>query len=87
MAPLPVETYPEFALKNLYMTLEDKDDWDNACELCKLPTLLHADVQGNRIHGACTRNQDITEDDITKEWTTFNKKMKKHGKIHDSSYQ
>ena len=76
MAPLPVETYPEFALKNLYMTLEDKDDWDNPCELCKLPTLLDADVQGNRIHGACTRNQEITEDDITKEWTTYNKKMK-----------
>ena len=76
MAPLPVETYPEDFLKGLYMNLKDKDDWDNECELCKLPTLLHADAQGNRIHGACTRNQDITEDDITKEWTIFNKRMK-----------
>ena len=54
MAPLPVETYPEDSLKELYMNLKDKDDWDNECELCKLPTLLHADAQGNRIHGACT---------------------------------
>merc|ERR1711895_214427 len=51
-------------------------DWDNACKLCKLPTLLHADAQGNRIHGACTRNQEITDDDITKEWTTYQKRMK-----------
>ena len=35
-----------------------------------------SDVQGNRIHGACTRNQDLTEDDCLKEWTQFHKRMK-----------
>ena len=76
MAPLPVETYPEETLRKLYTNLEDKEDWDNVCELCTLPTMLHANVQGNRIHGACTRNQDLTEDDCIKEWTQFHKRMK-----------
>ncbi len=76
MAPLPVETYPEESLRKLYMNLEDKEDWDNVCELCTLPTMLHADAQGNRIHGACTRNQEITQDDSYKEWAAYQKKMK-----------
>ena len=40
MAPSPVETYPEETLKKLYENLEDKEDWDNVCELCTLPTML-----------------------------------------------
>ena len=76
MAPLPVETYPEESLRKLYMNLEDKEDWVNVCELCTLPTMLHADAQGNRIHGACTRNQELTQDDCIKEWAAYHKKMK-----------
>ena len=76
MAPLPVETYPEESLRKLYTNLEDKEDWDNICELCTLPTMLHTNVQGKRIHGACTRNQELTEDDCRKEWMQFQKRMK-----------
>ena len=76
MAPPQVVTFPEETLQKLYKNLEDKEDWDNICELCTLPTMLHTDVQGNRIHGACTRNQDLTEDDCLKEWTQFHKRMK-----------
>ena len=76
MAPQPVETYPEETLRKLYISLEDKEDWDNVCELCTLPSMLHADAQGNRIHGACTRNQELTQDDCIKEWATYHKKMK-----------
>ena len=76
MAPLPVETYPEETLRKLYKNLEDKEDWDNVCELCTLPTMLHADAQGNRIHGACTRNQELTQDECIKEWAAYHKKMK-----------
>ena len=76
MAPPQVVTFPEETLQRLYKNLEDKEDLDNICELCTLPTLLHTDVQGNRIHGACTRNQDLTEDDCLKEWTQFHKRMK-----------
>ena len=76
MAPPPVETFLEETLQELYKDLKDKEDWDNVCELCKLPTMLHTDVQGNRIHGAYTRNQELTQDDCMKEWTAYHKKMK-----------
>ena len=76
MATIPVDTYPEESLRKLYMSLDDKEDWDNVCELCTLPTMLHADAHGNRIHGACTRRQELTPDDCTKEWVTYQKKMK-----------
>ena len=76
MAPPPVETFSEETLRELYKSLRDKEDWDNDCELCKLPTMLHTNVQGNRIHGPCTRNQELTQDDVTKEWTAYNKRLK-----------
>merc|ERR1712101_59684 len=31
---------------------------------------------GTRIHGACTRRTDLTEDEANKEWNIFRKKMK-----------
>merc|ERR1711867_307274 len=40
------------------------------------PTMLHSDVDGTRIHGACTRRTDLTEDESTKEWNIYRKKMK-----------
>ena len=76
MAPPPVETFPEETLQELYKSLKDKEDWDNECELCKLPTMLHTNVQGNRIHGPCTRNQELTQDDLEKEWIAYNKRLK-----------
>ena len=76
MATIPVDTYPEESLRKLYMSLDDKDDWGNVCELCTLPTMLHADAEGKRIHGACTRRQELSEDDSEKEWDTYRKKMK-----------
>ena len=60
MATIQVDTYPEESLRKLYMSLDDKEDWNNVYELCTLPTMLHADTHGNRIHGACTRRQELT---------------------------
>ena len=76
IAPPQVVTFPEETLQRLYENLEDKEEWDNICELCTLPTILHADVHGNRIHGACTRNEELTEEDCRKEWMQFHKRMK-----------
>ena len=76
MTTTGVEQYPEEALRQLYINLVRKEDWDNECELCTMPTLLHSDVNGTRIHGACTRRTELTEDEITKEWRLFSKKMK-----------
>ena len=76
MAPPQVVTFPEETLQRLYENLEDKEEWDNICDLCTLPSMLHTDVQGNRIHGACTRNEELTEEDCRKEWIQFQKRMK-----------
>ena len=76
MATTTVGQYPEESLQKLYMNLVDKEDYDNECELCTLPTMLHSDVDGTRIHGACTRRTDLTEDESTKEWNIYRKKMK-----------
>ena len=76
MTTIRVDTYPEESLRTLYINLDDKEDWDNVCELCTLPTMLHADANGRRIHGACTRRTDLTENDSTKEWDIYRKRMK-----------
>ena len=34
MAAIGVEQYPEEALRQLYINLVRKEDWDNECELC-----------------------------------------------------
>ena len=75
MAP-GVVSFPETTLQKMYENLEDKEEWDNGCDLCDLPSMLHSDVQGNRVHGACTRNNDMIAEDITKEWEEFRKRMK-----------
>ena len=76
MATIGVETFGDDALRKLYLDLTQKDDWDDDCELCRMPTLLHSDTTGKRIHGACTRRTELTEADILNEWTLFRKKMK-----------
>ena len=76
MATIGVEHFGDDALRKLYLDLVQKDDWDDDCELCRMPTLLHSDTTGKRIHGACTRRTELTEADILNEWTLFRKKMK-----------
>ena len=76
MATIGVEHFADDALRKLYLDLVRKDDWDDDCELCRMPNLLHSDTTGKRIHGACTRRTELTEADILNEWTLFRKKMK-----------
>ena len=37
---------------------------------------LYINLDGRRIHGACTRRTDLTENDSTKEWDIYRKRMK-----------
>ena len=46
MATTTVGQYPEETLHQLYINLVNKDDYDNECELCTLPTMLHSNVDG-----------------------------------------
>ena len=43
MVKIIVETYGEDMLRKLFSELSHKEDWDEECELCRMPTLLHRD--------------------------------------------
>ena len=83
MAKIVVETFGDNALQKIYLDLSHKDDWDEECELCRMPTLLHRDTTAKRIQGSCTRRTELTdaakdkaEAKLMKEWTLFKKKMR-----------
>ena len=82
MVKIIVETYGEDCLRKLFDDLYDKEDWDEECELCRMPTLLHRDTNGKRILGSCTRKTEPTEAaqhkadaELMKSWSLFRKKM------------
>ena len=82
MVKIIVETYGEDMLRKLFSELYDKEDWDEECELCRMPTLLHRDTNGKRILGSCTRKTELTDAaqhkadaELMKSWSLFRKKM------------
>ena len=81
MVKIVVETFGEDALRKLYCDLDDKEDWDEECSLCSMPTLLHCYPGGKRI-GSCSRKTEVTEatktkadSELWKSWSLFRKKM------------
>ena len=66
MVKIVVENFSEDALKKLYCDLDQKVDWNDDCELCNMPTLLH---NGK---GTCTRMSDSK---LFEAWNLFKKKM------------
>ena len=65
-----VESFGEDALRKLFCDLSHKEDWDEECSLCSMPTLLHK--------GSCSRKTEVREaehSDLWKSWSLFRKKM------------
>ena len=56
MVKIVVENFSEDALRKLYYDL-DKPEliYDDECEVCSMPTLLHSDNSGKRILGPYTK--------------------------------
>ena len=82
MVKIIVETYGEDMLRKLFSELSHKEDWDEECELCRMPTLLHCDTNDKRILGSCTRRTELTDaaqnkadSELLKSWSLFRKKM------------
>ena len=67
MVKIVVENFSEDALKKLYCDLDQKVDWNDDCELCSMPTLLHSGK------GTCTR---MLVSELNEAWSLFRKKMK-----------
>ena len=47
MAKIRIDTYGDEQLVTLYEELHNKDAWDENCNMCKMPAMLHP--------GVCTR--------------------------------
>ena len=77
MVKVVVESFGDYALRKLYCDLSHKEDWDEECSLCSMPTLLHRDPGGKRI-GSCSRKTEVREaehSDLWKSWSLLRKKM------------
>ena len=78
-----VETFSEDDLRKLYCDLDQKElTWDEECELCSMPTLLHSDTSGKRML-ECTRITELTDaaqdkaaSELFEEWSLFRKIMR-----------
>ena len=68
MVKIVVENFSEDALRKLYCYLDNREfRWDDDCELCSMPTLLHSGK------GTCTR---MSVSELNEAWSLFRKKMK-----------
>ena len=70
MVKIIVENFSEEELRKKWNELTRKESWDNECETCRMPEMLHK--------GACTRKTEVNEAefiDLWKAWSTFKKKM------------
>ena len=84
MVRIVVEHFSEEALRKLYLGLLHKDDWDEECNECKMPTLLHVDSDGKQSLDACPGKpaettpalQNKGDAKTWKLWKTFKIKMK-----------
>ena len=78
MVKIVVETFGEDTLRKLFCDLSHKEDWDEECSLCSMPTLLHRDTSGKRI-GSCARKTDAMtvtkQSELWKLCSFFRKKM------------
>ena len=78
MVKVVVESFGEDTLRKLFCDLSHKEDWDEECSLCSMPTLLHRDTSG-KIIGSCSRKTEAMtmaeQSELWKSWSLFRKKM------------
>ena len=95
MVKIVVEQFSEEALRKLYLGLLHKDEWDEECNECKMPTLLHVDSDGKQSLDACpgrkeettTAAQNKADAETWKSWKSFKIKMKPVIKWHNQEME
>ena len=78
-----MEQFGEEALRKLYLGLLYKDDWDEECDGCRMPALLHIDSDGKQSLDSCPgRKEESTaaaqnkaDAEILKSYRTIKNKM------------
>ena len=83
MVKIVVESFGEDALRKLFLDLSHKDDWDEECDVCRMPTLLHRDSDGKQSLDSCPGRKEETtpaaqnkaDAELMNSWSLFRKKM------------
>ena len=78
-----VESFSDNILKRLFLDLTNKEEWNEECEICGLPTLLHHDQEGRPLLQSCEgRRTELSEAardkrdaEILDTWSKFGKRM------------
>ena len=78
-----VESFSDDTLKKLFLDLTNKDEWNEECEICGLPGLLHHDQEGRPLMQSCEgRRSELSEAardkrdaEILETWSKFGKRM------------
>ena len=71
MVKINVESFCNDELVKRWSALARKEDWDEECEMCKMPVMLHK--------GPCTRKEEFNAvqlGELWKAWSLFREKMK-----------
>ena len=71
MVKITVESFSDDDLMKKYIGLTKKEDFDDRCGFCELPTMLH------RL--ACTRKDEANgfeHDQVNKQWKMFSERMR-----------
>ena len=71
MVKINVEIFSDDELVKRWNALTRKEDWDEECEMCKMPGILHK--------GPCTRKEEFNAfefGELWKAWSLFREKMK-----------
>ena len=90
-----MEQFGEEALRKLYLGLLHKDEWDEECNECRMPTLLHIDSDGKQSLDACPGRKDEAtvaaqnkaDAEILKSWRAFKLKMGPVKKWHNQEME
>ena len=83
MVNIVVESFGDDILRKLFLNLSDKHDWDEECEICRMPTLLHHNKEGRPLLQSCAGRrtelaeaaQDKVDAELMNSWSKFRKKM------------
>ena len=81
MTTMNIEIFDQDTLRKIYMNLPSQQDWDEECQVCKLPQMLHVDTNGKKKDGSCKFNKE-TEAVQRKKWALFKEKMNAIQKWH-----
>ena len=83
MVSIVEESFGNNILRKLFHNLTYKDDWNEECEICRMPTLLHHDQEGRPLLQSCAGRrtdlaeaaQDKVDAELMDSWSKFRKKM------------